>query len=441
MRAKLHYLLFLLSSSLWLVPACLMLAAALLAWLTLRLDASLELALPVSGPWALDLDPDGARVLLSTIASSMITVAALVFSMTLVVLTLASNQLGPRIITRFMSDWINQAVLGTFVATFLYAVLVLQGVAGEGAGTGGAVPRISLLVALAATVVNLGWLVYFIHHVANAIQADIVIADINAELRRAVTRRFPRLSERRGRIEAPPPPPGPAATITPEDSGYVQAVDAPTLLAAASEHDLVLALEHRPGDFVIADFPIIRVWPKRELPADLVATLRGAVVIGRKRNPTEDIEFAISQLVDIALRAMSPSLNDPQTAIACIDHLGETLVGIMQTDAPLALIEDEAGADRLILRPVSFEEALGAAFDQIRQFAQTYFKVLMRLIEILTTLAAFARAGAERRALAQQAAIVERACREVMRDPVDLRAAEDRLAAFRATLDRTAVVS
>lgn len=440
MGARLKYLRYLVGASFWFVPACLMLAAFLLSLLTVYLDIVFADPFELTIPGALDVGPAAARELLSTVASSMITVASLVFSMTLVVLTLASQQLGPRIVTLFMQDRINQAALGTFVATFLYALLILQSVT-EGDGAERFVPHISLLVALVLAIVNIGWLVYFIHHIANTIQADFVIAGVNDQLSRAVERRFPRVAGNRGHAEAggvldtlSTSP----ALIHARQSGYVQTVDVEALLEAAHRHDLVIRLAHRPGDFVFEDVPIMEVWPDEAPFDDVESALRGALLLGRKRTPVEDIEYAISQLVDIALRAMSPGINDPQTAITCVDHLGEGLARLIKEEAPLALVADDEGALRLIVRPVGFEEALGAAFDQIRQFAQTYFRVLMRVLEILEMLARFARTEEQRHALAIQAGIYERTCQDVMREEVDLHGAETRLAAFRAALDDSA---
>ena len=195
---------------------------------------------PIDSAFA--VGPEGARLVLSSIAGSMITVASLVFSMTLVALTLASSQLGPRLITRFMRDRINQVVLGTFIATFLYALLVLQTVTeGEAEPF---VPRVSVAVALVLTLVSLGWLVYFIHHVADSIQADTVIAEVYTDLSHALDHLYPRLAAKEPASSATKPVPvdllaqAPASIPAPK-GGYVQAIGTRALLRLAREHDLV----------------------------------------------------------------------------------------------------------------------------------------------------------------------------------------------------------
>ena len=220
-------------------------SAVVLATVTLALDyaVSLPRLARVGGVFA--AGPEGARAVLAAIAGSMVTVASLVFSMTLVTLQLASSQLGPRLIARFMRDRINQVVLGTFIATFLYALLVLQTVTESGAQP--FVPHLSLTVALALTLLSLGWLVYFIHHVADSIQADTVIAGVAADLTHALERQYSQLAADDRAAAATQPVPAdvisqPAASIPAGRGGYIQAIDAQALLGLARKHDLVIEI-------------------------------------------------------------------------------------------------------------------------------------------------------------------------------------------------------
>jgi uncharacterized membrane protein len=195
-----------LTAGLWVVPALMSASAAVLAIVTVALDHAYRFRWLGQFDSAFAVGPEAARLVLSSIAGSMITVASLVFSMTLVTLTLASSQLGPRLITRFMRDRINQVVLGTFIATFLYALFVLQTVTeGEAEPF---VPHISVTAALVLTLVSLGWLVYFIHHVADSIQADTVIAEVHAELIHALDHLHPRHAGQEPATAATKPIPG-----------------------------------------------------------------------------------------------------------------------------------------------------------------------------------------------------------------------------------------
>ncbi len=421
MRVRLRYLWYRATSSLWLVPAAMIFGAILLAFAMLTLDNVVPWGWARPLHWLLPVGTEGARQVLATIAGSMITVASLVFSMTLVTLTLASSQLGPRLITRFMRDPINQVVLGTFIATFVYALLILQTVSETvtEAGTPPVVPHLAVLVALILTLLSLGWLIYFIHHVAEAIQADSVIAEISDELALAIRRRFPEL-------EAGPTLPletpfldrlaEPAGVVGGGESGYVQAIDARALLRAASEHGLLIKVEARPGSFVVAGAPLLLVWPRERLSEELARELDRAVVIGPKRTSTQDIDFAVNALVEIALRALSPGINDPRTAISCIDRLTQALAEMIQLPEPPALVADDDGALRLIVRPAGFEAVIAAALDPIREAGRGQAWVLSRLAEVLAVLAGFARTGEQRATLARQASVLAGVCRQATID-------------------------
>lgn len=408
MRARLWYVYYQITSSLWFVPGLLIVAAIVLAFTMLALDAMLPSAWLAPLRWLLRIGPEGARQLLATIAGSMITVASLVFSMTLVVLTLASSQLGPRLIARFTRDTVNQIGLGSFVATFVYALLILETV--NDAGGGAFVPHLSVTVALLLALINLFWLIYLIHHVADSIQADSVIAELGAALRHAIDRRFPD-------IDAPPPAPlqvpfldrlaEPPGIVGARQSGYVQTIDSRALLRGAREHDLVIRIGARPGDFLVAAAPLLEVWPAERLSDELADALAGPVVIGPKRTAAQDIDFAISALVEIALRALSPGINDPHTALTCIDRLTEALVEIIRRGDPPALVQDADGALRLIVRPADFAAVLGTAFNPVRHAGRDQAIVLRRLAEVAAVLAGFVAGRPQLEALERQAAALQ----------------------------------
>ena len=412
-------------------------SAVTLAIATLALDHNVRFRWLSQFASAFAIGPEGARLVLSSIAGSMITVASLVFSMTLVALTLASSQLGPRLITRFMRDRINQVVLGTFIATFLYALLVLQTVTeGEAEPF---VPHISVTVALVLTLISLGWLVYFIHHVADSIQADTVIAEVHEDLTHALDHLYPRLAGKEPAISATRPVPAellaqaPAPIPAPK-GGYVQAIGTHALLRLAREHGLVIEILRRPGQFVIAGRPLMHAWPSARVSDRVIEAAAEEVVVGPKRTPTQDVEFSIGALVEIAVRALSPGINDPRTAMTCIDHLAAALAHLMRSGARPPLIHDEDGTLRLITNPTTFDGALDVSFNQIRQAANGHVAVLIRMIATLAELAELAVTVEQRSAVARHGDMVRRACRRSIMEPGDRADAERELRRIAAAL-------
>jgi len=435
MRAHLQYLRFRATSNLWVVPAAMICAAALLAFGMLYLDTFTPPAWLEPARWLLRIGPEGARQVLATIAGSMITVASLVFSMTLVTLTLASSQLGPRLITRFVRDGVNQVVLGTFVATFVYTILVLQTVSETEPEP--FVPHLSVVVGLILALVSLLWLVYFIHHVATSIQADTVIADLGEQLSKAIEHRFPEIDlPDGGPLEAPflDRLAEPAGVVAAPQSGYVQAIDARALLRKATAGGLIVKVDARPGDFVVARAPLLLVWPPERLSDHLAEDLCAPIVIGPKRTPTQDIGFAVAALVEIALRALSPGINDPQTAMTCIDRLTEALAEIMAEREPPSLVPDAEGVIRLIVRPATFEGVISAAFNPIRHAGRDHARVLRRLAESLAVLTTFTRNQEQREIIARQAAATEATCRAATLDPLARGEVEHSLTVLRKAL-------
>ena len=436
MRAHLQYFWYRLTSTLWVVPILMISSAVLLAVGTLYLD-TLAPQPWLGFRWMLRIGSEGARQVLGTIAGSMITVVSLVFSMTLVTLQLASSQLGPRLIPRFVRDTVNQIVLGTFVATFVYAILVLQTVSESRPEP--FVPHLSVLVALILTLISLLWLIYFIHHVADSIQADTVIAELSDQLSEAIESRFPEIDLPGGmplempfldRVAEPP------SVVAAPESGYIQVIDADALLRKASKNGLVIKIEARPGDFVVQHAPLLLVWPRERLSDGLGEALCEPIVIGPKRTPAQDIDFAVSALVEIGVRALSPGINDPQTAMTCIDRLAEALAQIMEEEDPPSLVPDGDGAIRLIVRPATFEGVIGAAFNPIRHAGRDHARVLSRLAQALAVLVGFARDRMQLETIARQAAAMDEACREVALDPLGREEVENSLAALRRALAR-----
>jgi uncharacterized membrane protein len=436
-RLRLRAFWFRLRESYWFVPALMAAVAVAFANVTIIVDDVLGERGVHGLVWVYAGGPEGARAVLSTVAGSMITVTALVFSITMVALSFASSQLGPRLLVNFIRDTGNQVVLGTFVATFLYCLLVLRTVR---AGPDTAfVPHLSVTVAVTLAIGSLGVLVYFIHHVAVGIQADAVIATVARELEDAIDHLFPEMLG-----EGPPEPMRPAAdlpvdfegtarSVAATDTGYIRAIDTEGLMRLATEHNLVIRLLRRPGHFITRGIHVARVLPEGEL-GDAVAQAIGRVfILGDRRTLEQDVEFAVNQLVEVALRALSPGVNDPFTALTCVDRLGAALCRLAARTIPSRYRYDEQGALRVVTGEVTFAGVVDAAFDQIRQAARANVAVTLRLLETITVVLEAVRRPGDGEALLRQAAMVYRSG-EAISESEDRAAIEERYQRLRKLL-------
>ena len=387
MKLRLRYYWDRLRTSYWFVPSLMLIAAAALAWSAVGVDSRLGGAGAEPVSWGYLGDSQGASQVLSAIAGSMVTIAGVVFSITLVALSLASSQFGPRMLRNFIRDRVNQAALGAFLATFLYCLLVLRTIQHDPQAT--FVPHVAVSLGVLLAIASIAMLIFYIHHVATHIQADTLIDVIYAELCALMDALYPdpidHANASADAIEAAPAfhldkAPG---RICSNCDDYLQGVDTDALVAAASEVDVLVRVERRPGDYALRGALLLSVWPADKLDEGAAEALRGCLVFGTQRTATQDVEFAIDQLVEIAARALSPGINDPFTAITCIDRLGSALARLAQRAIPPALHTDADGKPRLIATAVGFPEALDAAFNLIRQCARGSVPVTIRLLEVL----------------------------------------------------------
>ncbi|MFP4251483.1 MAG: DUF2254 domain-containing protein [Guyparkeria sp.] len=403
-----------LRTSFWFIPAIMVVGAVALAAAVVHVDR-----LSVDGDralwgWVFTGEPEGASAVLGIIAGSMTTIAGVVFSMTLVTLSLASSQLGPRLLQNFMRDTITQIVLGTFVATFLYCVLVMLAIRrGE---SDPFVPHLSVTLGVALAVVSLGVLIYFIHHVARSIQTNQVVARVGHELVDVLESLFPEtIGEGAAGASAELPDATflrrfdrEAEVICSSGDGYLQFIDADALMALAEREDVVVRLECHPGHYVVAGRPMLRVWPAGERGETFAGEVNAAFALGQQRTPGQDIEFSIYELVEIAVRALSPGINDPFTAIACVDRLGSALCRLATREMPSPYRYDGEGQLRVIAPSPSFAAMLDAGFDQIRQHGGSSVSVTIRLMETLAVITTFAHRPDDREALLRQAEMIRR---------------------------------
>ena len=379
-----------LSTSFWVIPSLLSLGAIFLFGLLTYLDRHSALGSVPALNFFEPVGATGARVILSTIAGSTITIVGTVFSITILTLTLASSQFGPRLLKNFIRSRGNQFVLGSLIATFIYSLAVLTTV--EPQGNPDFVPGLAVDVAIVLALVNVGLLIYFIHHVAVSIQADSVIRDVTAMLLAQIEATMPELEDQESATQERTAgftknwKTSETYDLESDRWGYIQALEQGTLLRLACQCNLVLDVTGKPGNFVSTGQRLARIEALDKPDTRLLRRLARAFVIGSQRSPEQDIEYAIHQLVEIAVRALSPGINDPHTAMACIDHLGSAFAQIVRRRFPADRLLDDQGCMRVSLPTLTFAGAVAAGFNQIRQNASGNAAVLIRMLEVLKTL-------------------------------------------------------
>jgi uncharacterized membrane protein len=410
-----------LRTNLWLVPTVeIVLAVALFAGTYVLDRAAYDGSLHFPS-FVISGTADAARQILTTIAAAVITVVTLVFSITIVTLTLASTQFGPRMLRNFIRDRITQLTLGSFVATFVYAILALVSI-GPGAH-GEFVPHLSITVTMALVVADVGVLVVFIDHIAKSIQLPQVIASIARDLSRAIEAEVappdpeapkagPSLSEMLVRLDED------SAVVRAPSSGYLQYVSMSTLIDIASRGHAVIRLLRRPGHFVVEGEPLANVWPAAAAPG-VARALGGAHATGPHRTLTQDLSFAVDQLVEIAIRALSPAVNDTFTALACIDWLGDGLGKIADRWRPATVHRGATGSVRVIAVTVDFDRLLQRSHDKIRQASRGMPAVMIRQLDGLTKVMAATTSPQQRELVLEQAAMVMRGCEESVPEKSD----------------------
>lgn len=420
-----------LRASFWFLPVLMLVGAAGLSAVTLAIDH--ELDRPLGGFWWVDTgSPEAARTLLLLVAGSMIGVAGVTFSITIVTLTLATSQFGNRLLRHFLRDRVYQAALGTFVATFLYCMLVLPAV--DSGSSGAFVPQVSLATAELLAAVSTLVLVLFIHHVATSIRATNIVSAVARELDAAVARLYPPGPS----LAAPHAPELPdaydgesAAIVRSPASGYIQTIDVAAIVDAATASDSIVVLLHPAGQFLVPNMPIARVWPPDRCDPVLCEAVQAAVHLGSSRTILQDVEFAIDQIVEIAVRALSPGVSDPFTAIECVDRLGQAVGFVAERDLPPNAKQDEAQQLRFVGPGLTFGGVMDAAFNQIRQHARGNVAVLIRLLATYAVIGERCRTSEQVTAVRLHAVMTHRSTPAAELDPAD---AEDLDRRFRRTL-------
>lgn len=399
-----------------------MFVAIVLAFSLVSIDASIDQnSLSEMLPRVFGGGAEGSREMLSAIATSMITVAGVAFSITIVALSLASSQYTSRILRNFMRDRANQTVLGTFVGIYVYCLIVLRTVRG---GDAPFVPALAVLVAVLLAIVGIGCFIFFIHHIAASIQAESIIKSAADETREAIDRLFPaeighsyddnqvagERVERQIKVWR---------RVACRCSGFIQSIDGDALMKIAVEHKTVVRLERMVGDFLVTGTDLLSVAQAAELSDDLIGDLNDVFTVGHQRTLLQDAGFGIRQIVDVALKALSSGINDTTTAVTSVKYLSMLMaqLGSRRFESPYRFKDGEL---RVIAYGATFSGLLAGSFDQIRQNAGGNVAVLLTLLDAIETIGTQVESSDRREALKRQVRAIANQARRSVVEPMDL---------------------
>lgn len=369
-------------STLWFLPACATVLGVAMSSVTIWLDDYWGLTTAgIDSPWLFGAGANGARGVLSAIAGSLVTVIGTVFSITIVALQLASSQFTPRVLRQFTSDRINQTVLAVFIGTFVYALLVLRSVRDSTDVGPGFVPVLGVTVAIILALACMGLLILFIHHMAQQTQVSYILARASSDALDLIDTYF------REEVRVAPDltrrdyAQGEGQDVLSASSGYLQHYDHAYLLGAARDHDLTIRLLAPMGAFLNTRQPVARIWSSngdRTRLDEAGDHVRQAFVTGPERTMTADVPLGVRQIVDIAIKGLSPGINDPTTATQALDRVSEVLsrAGALKSPERILYVDDRPA---VFLPSIGFEELTGIAFTQVRHYGKSDVVLMLHL--------------------------------------------------------------
>jgi len=389
-----------LQSSFWFTPSLIVVFSIALAVAMIEADSVGSDQWLAQWPRLFGAGAEGARGMMSTIAGSMMSVVGVTFSMILVVLALASSQYTSRILRNFMRSRITQVVLGIFAGIFTYCLIVLRTI--RGGEEGAFIPSLAVFFGFVLALGGVGALMFFLHHIASSIQASSIIASVAEQTIAAIDRLFPeklgqgpdeddddqmlRPAERIWRAVPAP------------QSGYIQNVNDTALLSLARERKTIVLMEHGIGEFVVQNTTLASLALEDPLDQETIAALQEAFTVSRHRTVEQDAAFGIRQIVDVALKALSPGINDTTTAVMCVDYLTAILACLAPRQIP-SLYRYEEEKLLVVAKGPSFESLLAKSFDQIRSNAKGNVVIMSRMLDAIETLAGLMADPLRRRAL------------------------------------------
>jgi len=439
------------STQLWPTPLAAIFIAVVAGILLPLLDARVDEELPESIRVLLfNGGPDSARAVLSTIAGSLITATSLTFSLTVLALQLASSQASPRLLRMFSSDSMVHATLATFLATFAFSLLVLRTVQNSTDSTAAAVPSISITVCILLTLASVVMLTVFLAHLAKQLRVETMLLRVHRETRRTLV------------LVESTTPDGPEVipagtrpttvnTVLAERSGFLTSASRRAVVALASRFDIVVEEEHSLGSSVISGVPLVSWWSRSDtVPTDahgeeldhdaFERTVRSAYPTTYERTSSQDIGFGLRQLVDIAVRALSPGVNDPTTAVHALSHVSAVLCRIAKLPPQPAGLLDNDGELRLIVRPHSFSNLLNLGMEQPRRYGASDPQVVARLFLMLREVALNTEDSGRLASIAMQRSRLIASIAEEDFDPIERATFVELIEAVDAALAREAVV-
>ena len=373
--------------SFWFAPLVMSLAAILLAWLMYWVDTLIPNDVLEGSRFFLAGTPSELRGYLLSQAGTILATAGVVFTLLTIPLSTVAAQYGSRLLRVFLGDRTAQLVLGMFVAAFVYCVTGALSIPPSSVETEG--PQLTATVGLLLVVATFASLILLVQHVSTMLQAPNIAAAAGVALRDVVLAEIPDEvrsgDDRNDQAETVPDSLAEADgySVRVRESGYIQYIDPEFVLGLAKDKNLVIRLLRRPGHFVQPGAAVALVWPAGRVDEDLGRQIRNTFHIGNVRTPSEDIAYAVNQLVEMAVRAMSPAINDPFTAMTCLDYIGEGLALFIQRGERDRRYYDQSGKLRLILEPVTFEELLSDAFDMLRHASSDNAGVLQHMLEVI----------------------------------------------------------
>jgi uncharacterized membrane protein len=397
--------------SFWFAPLIMSLAAILLAWAMYWVDVHIPNELLQNNRLILSGSVSELRTTLITIATTTLATAGVVFTLLTLPLSTVAAQYGSRLLRVFLGDRITQLVLGMFVATFVYCISAATSIPAETVQF--EAPQVTATMGLLLMLATFASLILLVQHISTMLQAPNIAAAAGAELLEVVRAEIPDEirsgdDHRQSGLQAPDTlVETEGSPVRVRDTGYIQYIDPEYLLTLVQERDLVIRLLHKPGHFVSRGEVVALVWPADRFNEQLEGQICHAFQIGNGRSPTQDVEYAINQLVEMAVRAMSPAINDPFTAMTCLDYVGNGLALFIRQGEKSSHYYDRDGRLRLVLEPITFDELLSAAFDMLRHASCDNASVLLHMLKVIDTISQEAKSPEARQQLLRHVNLIQ----------------------------------
>jgi uncharacterized membrane protein len=397
--------------SFWFAPLVMSVAAILLARAMIWLDMCIPNEMLQNSRVVLSGSVGALSTTLVTIATTVLATAGVVFTLLTLPLGTVAAQYGSRLLRLFLGDRTTQFVLGMFVATFVYSIAAATSIPPVEVQPEG--PQLTATMGLLLMMATFASLILLVQHVSTMLQAPNIAAAAGAQLLDVVRTRIPDEVRRGDDLsqtgqDTPEPLVETAGfPVCVRDTGYIRYIDPEYVVTLARENNLVIRLLHKPGHFVWNGTVVALVWPAGRVDERLDEQIRHAFRLGNQRTPTEDVEYAVNQLVEMAVRAMSPAINDPFTAMTCLDHLRNGLALFAQKGEEAPNIYDQDGQLRLVVEPATFDELLSAAFDMLRHASCDNASVLLHMLEVIDAIGQETKSPEARQKLLRHVGLIQ----------------------------------